>query len=41
MRQILAGSDDAVLTLISCDGVFDQKTHDYSNRRIVRAKLSS
>jgi sortase (surface protein transpeptidase) len=38
-RELLATTDDAVLTLISCDGVFDQRTRDYSHRRVVRAEL--
>jgi LPXTG-site transpeptidase (sortase) family protein len=38
--QYVAGSNDSILTLITCDGVYDRTLHDYSDRRIVRAILS-
>jgi LPXTG-site transpeptidase (sortase) family protein len=38
--QYVAGSNDPILTLITCDGVYDRTLHDYSDRRIVRAILS-
>ena len=38
--QYVQGSSDSILTLITCDGVYDRTLHDYSDRRIVRAVLS-
>jgi LPXTG-site transpeptidase (sortase) family protein len=38
--QYVTGSNDSILTLITCDGVYDRTLHDYSDRRIVRAILS-
>jgi LPXTG-site transpeptidase (sortase) family protein len=38
--QYVRGSNDSILTLITCDGVYDRTLHDYSDRRIVRAILS-
>ncbi len=37
--EILRGSDDALFTIITCDGVFDRQTNDYRNRRIIRGQL--
>ena len=38
--QIVGPTRDAVLTLITCDGAFDQRIRQYSERRVVRAQLS-
>ena len=35
--EILEGTPNATLTLITCDGVFDAGRRDYSHRRVVRA----
>jgi LPXTG-site transpeptidase (sortase) family protein len=37
--QIVGPSADSLLTLITCDGVFDQRLREYSERRVVRARL--
>jgi LPXTG-site transpeptidase (sortase) family protein len=37
--ELVRGSPGAILTLITCDGIYDQKLRDYSGRRIVRAVL--
>jgi LPXTG-site transpeptidase (sortase) family protein len=37
---LAGGSSGSMLTLITCDGVYDRSTQDYSGRRIVRASLS-
>ncbi len=39
VESLVGGADDALLTLITCDGVYDTRTKDYSHRRVVRAKL--
>jgi LPXTG-site transpeptidase (sortase) family protein len=40
-REVLEGTDDATLTLITCDGQFDPIARDYSHRRAVRASIKS
>jgi hypothetical protein len=37
---LVSGSSGNLLTLITCDGVYDRSIRDYSGRRIVRATLS-
>jgi LPXTG-site transpeptidase (sortase) family protein len=37
--RIVGPSKDSVLTLITCDGVYDTRQHMYSQRRVVRAQL--
>ncbi|HEV7666218.1 MAG TPA: DUF4012 domain-containing protein [Chloroflexota bacterium] len=37
--EFVRGSDQPLLTLITCDGVYDRSLRDYSDRRIVRAVL--
>jgi hypothetical protein len=37
--DLVRGSKGSVLTLITCDGMYDRSTKDYSERRIVRAVL--
>jgi sortase (surface protein transpeptidase) len=37
--EIVSGSDDSLLTLITCDGAFDRATRTYLSRRVVRARL--
>jgi LPXTG-site transpeptidase (sortase) family protein len=37
--RIVGPTSDSVLTLITCDGVFDQRAREYSERRVVRARL--
>jgi LPXTG-site transpeptidase (sortase) family protein len=39
--ELVHGSNGAVLTLITCDGVYDRSIREYSDRRIVRAVLSN
>lgn len=36
----LAPSPDPILTLVTCEGSFDENTHNYSNRRILVAALT-
>ena len=36
----LASSPDPILTLVTCEGSFDENTHNYSNRRILVAALT-
>ncbi len=36
----LRPSDTAIATLVTCEGLFDQDTNNYSNRRIVVAELT-
>jgi LPXTG-site transpeptidase (sortase) family protein len=36
----LKGTQDSLLTLITCDGIYDRAKRDYSERRIVQAILS-
>ena len=31
---------ESILTLVTCEGSFDEGTHNYSNRRIVVAELT-
>jgi sortase (surface protein transpeptidase) len=38
--DIVAGSRESILTLITCDGMYDRSIRDYSDRRVVRAVLS-
>ena len=38
--EYLQPSDDAILTLITCEGSFDTDSFNYSNRRIVVAELT-
>jgi LPXTG-site transpeptidase (sortase) family protein len=38
---VLQGSQDSLLTLITCDGVYDRTKRDYSGRRIVQAILTN
>jgi len=40
VMEILGTTTEPVLTLITCDGTFDRATRDYSNRLVVRARLS-
>jgi len=37
--NVLRGSDESLLTLITCDGVYDRSAQNYTDRRIVQAKL--
>lgn len=37
--EVLRGSDDALFTIITCDGAFDRQTNDHRNRRIIRRQL--
>ena len=37
--RIVGPSRQSLLTLITCDGVFDQQSREYSERRVVRAQL--
>ena len=37
--RFLQPSEGSILTLISCEGSFDDEAHNYSNRRIVVAAL--
>ncbi len=37
--RFLQPSQDSILTLITCEGSFDDEAHNYSNRRIVVASL--
>ncbi|MBV9893134.1 MAG: DUF4012 domain-containing protein [Chloroflexi bacterium] len=37
---VLQGSQNSLLTLITCDGVYDRTKRDYSERRIVQAVLT-
>jgi hypothetical protein len=39
-NELMRGSRGSVLTLITCDGIYDRSIRDYSGRRIVRALLS-
>ena len=39
MDQLVGPTEDSVLTLITCDGVFDTLSREYSDRRVVRARL--
>jgi LPXTG-site transpeptidase (sortase) family protein len=36
--EIVSETTEEVITLITCDGVFNKNTQDYSNRRVVRAE---
>jgi sortase (surface protein transpeptidase) len=38
-QDLLGGTEQAVVTLITCDGAYDLKAKDYSDRRFVRAEL--
>lgn len=38
-NNLVQGSDDSLMTLITCAGVYDRSVRDYSGRRIVRATL--
>ena len=40
VAEMVGGSNDSLLTLITCDGVFDRSQRQYSDRRIVRARLT-
>lgn len=40
VERLVGGSTDTVLTLITCDGIYDHSAKDYSNRRAVRARLT-
>jgi LPXTG-site transpeptidase (sortase) family protein len=37
--RLVGPSADSVLTLITCEGEYDQRTRQYSERRVVRARL--
>ena len=37
--ELVGPTEDSVLTLITCDGVFDTHAHEYLDRRVVRARL--
>jgi LPXTG-site transpeptidase (sortase) family protein len=37
--EIVGPSKDSILTLITCDGVYDARQRMYSERRVVRARL--
>ncbi len=39
VASLVSGTNDPVLTLITCEGTFNPQTRDYSLRRIVRARL--
>lgn len=39
MDHIIGPSAESLLTLITCDGAFDQASREYSERRVVRAHL--
>lgn len=39
MQRILGGTNEAAITLITCDGTYDPVQKDYSKRRVVRAVL--
>ena len=32
--------NDQVITIITCEGYFNPRTHDYDHRRVVRARLA-
>jgi len=40
LTSVVRGVSGSVLTLITCEGVYDRTSRDYSDRRIVRATLS-
>jgi sortase (surface protein transpeptidase) len=40
VNRIVGPSAESLLTLITCDGVYDQRTKMYSERRVVRARLA-
>jgi LPXTG-site transpeptidase (sortase) family protein len=39
VQRLVGGTEDAVLTLITCEGVYDRTIRDYTERRVVRARL--
>lgn len=39
LQQIFASNDSSVLNLITCEGTFNQTTHNYSDRTVVSADL--
>jgi sortase (surface protein transpeptidase) len=41
VQQVVGGSFDTLLTLITCDGIYDGTERAYSERRVVRARLVS
>ncbi len=40
VAQIVGGTSFAAVTLITCEGLFDRASRNYSQRRVVRAELS-
>jgi len=40
VNRIVGPSADSILTLITCDGVYDKRSQQYSERRVVRAHLA-
>ena len=38
--RFLRSSDDPILTLVTCEGAFDEENHNYSQRRVVVAELT-
>lgn len=41
VAEIVSETTAEVVTLITCEGVFNKSTQDYSNRRVVRAERTS
>jgi LPXTG-site transpeptidase (sortase) family protein len=39
VERLVGPSADSILTLITCDGAYDQRLKQYSERRVVRARL--
>jgi sortase A len=37
--RLVGPTEDSVLTLITCDGIYDTRSREYSERRVVRARL--
>jgi sortase (surface protein transpeptidase) len=40
VNRIVGPSADSLLTLITCEGVYDKRSQQYSERRVVRARLA-
>lgn len=38
-RRVFALTQEPVITAITCEGIFDRTTRDYSHRRVVQARL--
>ena len=40
VNRIVGPSAESLLTLITCEGVYDKRLQQYSERRVVRARLA-